>query len=242
MINSFEVSSLLHSWIPLSTKQENKVNNQTSDQIIENVHTQNDSQHSNTIEETLFTNLQIMDSLSCTSNDYEHNITNETICTLPRRKQLRTAKQRKRNFLKLSHFLVDVEKSERKKMLEKAMNNNDHLMSSFVGNTMNYFQKMIRDGRKGFAAKVQGAELLYKFFALKLDDMEYQRWFADESWLHDVEDLVEFLDCADLSETQNLIVGRKLLRPELRQQVYNFWEANSTVSVHSSNGRHKKNQ
>ena len=69
MINSFEVSSLLHSWIPLSTKQENKVNNQTSDQIIENVHIQNDSQHSNTIEETLFTNLQIMDSLSCTSND-----------------------------------------------------------------------------------------------------------------------------------------------------------------------------
>ena len=33
MINSFEVSSLLHSWIPLSTKQENKVNNQTSDQL-----------------------------------------------------------------------------------------------------------------------------------------------------------------------------------------------------------------
>ena len=37
----------------------------------------------------------------------------------PHRKQLRTAKRRERKFLKLKHFLVDVEKSERKKMLEK---------------------------------------------------------------------------------------------------------------------------
>ena len=80
-----------------------------------------------------------MDNLSCTSNDYEHNITNETTCSTPHRKQLRTAKCRERKFLKLSHSLVDVEKSERKKMLEKTVNKHDHLMSSFVGDTMNYF-------------------------------------------------------------------------------------------------------
>ena len=69
MINSVGVSLLLHSLILISTKQEaEQVNNQTSDQITENVHIQNDSQHSDTFEETLFTKLQIMDNLSSTSN------------------------------------------------------------------------------------------------------------------------------------------------------------------------------
>ena len=44
------------------------------------------------------------------------------------------------------------------------MNEHDHLMTSFVGDTMNYFRKLIRYGKKSFAAKVRGAELLYKFF------------------------------------------------------------------------------
>lgn len=181
MINSFEGSSLLYNLILLSAKQEaEQVNNQTSDQITENVHIQNDSQHSNTFEETLFTNSQIMDNLFCTSRVYEHNITNKTTCTPPRRKQLRTAKRRERKFFKLSPFLVDAGKSEKKKMLEKAVNEHDHLMSCFVGDTMNYFQKLIRDGRKSFAAKVRGAKLLYKFFGSKLNDIEYQRWLADE--------------------------------------------------------------
>ena len=48
----------------------------------------------------------------------------------------------------MSHFLVDVKKLERKKMLEKAVNEHDHLMISFVK------LDMIRDGRKSFAAKV----------------------------------------------------------------------------------------
>ena len=65
MINSFEVNSLLHSSILLSTQQENEqVNNQKSDQITENVHTQNDSQHSDAFEETFFTNLQIIDNFA----------------------------------------------------------------------------------------------------------------------------------------------------------------------------------
>ena len=75
----------------------------------------------------------------------------------------------------MNHFLVDVEKLERKKMLEKAVNEHDHLMSSFVGDTMNYFWKLIHNGRKGFAVKVWGAKLLYKFFGSKLDDIEHQR-------------------------------------------------------------------
>ena len=85
-----------------------------------------------------------MDNLSYTSNDYEHNITNETTCTTPHKKQLRTTKHRERKIFKLSHFLVDVEKSEKKKMLAKTVNAHDHLMSSFVRDTMNYFQKMSR--------------------------------------------------------------------------------------------------
>ena len=61
-------------------------------------------------------------------------------------------------------------------------------------------------------------------------------------WLHDVAELVEFSDSVDLSENENLIVGGKLLSLELRQQVYNFWKPNSTVSVHGSIERHNKNE
>ena len=71
----------------------------------------------------------------------------------------------------MSHFLVDVEKSEKKEMLGKAVNECNHLMSSFVGDAMNYFWKLICDDTKSFAAKVQGAKLLYKFFSSKLDDI-----------------------------------------------------------------------
>ena len=102
---------------------------------------------------------------------------------------------------------------------------NDDLLSSFVGDKMNYFRKMIRDGRKSFAAKERGAKLLHKFFSSKLDDIEYQKWLADKLSLHDAEGYVEFLDCADLFKDENLIIGRKLLSLELRQQVYNFWKA-----------------
>ena len=110
-------------------------------------------------------------------------------------------------------------------MLEKTVNEHDHLLSSLVGDTMNYFRKMIRDGRKSFAAEERGAKLLHKFFSSKLDDIEYQKWLADKLSLHDIEGYVEFSDCADLSEDENFIVGRKLLSLELRQQVYNFWKA-----------------
>lgn len=72
------------------------------------------------------------------------------------------------------------EKKERKKeSARKSFRPCDNQMSSFVSNVLQYFRQLICNARS-FASQVNGAQLLFKVFGDKLNDIEYQRWLADK--------------------------------------------------------------
>lgn len=40
--------------------------------------------------------------------------------------------------------------------------------------TLNYFQKLMKDARRGFQCKVENAQLMYSIYGNKLDEVDYQ--------------------------------------------------------------------
>ena len=101
---------------------------------------------------------------------------------------------------------------------------------------------LIKDARHSFRSKIEGAQLLYKIFGKKLEEIEFQLWLVSALKLNDINELVQFLS---YSEEQSSAItptrGYKLLTLSERESAYNFWKINSEISVHRSNGRHLVN-
>ena len=66
-------------------------------------------------------------------------------------------------------------------------------------------------------------------------DVDFQEWLARKIGLSSNEQLVDLLKCAEDEAEQR---GRNKLPINVRQDVYDFWKANSNVSVHRSNDRY----
>ena len=105
---------------------------------------------------------------------------------------------------------------------------------------MNFFKTLIKDGRRSFKSKVEGAELILKIFGDKIDDTDFRLWLADALNV-DLNDLISFIKYAEDDPSTFTPRGRTFLSVDVRQSAYNFWKVNSEISVHRSNGRHLVN-
>ena len=92
---------------------------------------------------------------------------------------------------------------------------------------------LIKDARRSFRSKIEGAQLLYKIFGKKLEEIEFQLWLVSALKLNDINELVQFLS---YSEEQSSAItptrGCKLLTLSECESAYNFWKINSEISVH----------
>ena len=151
------------------------------------------------------------------------------IPTPPCRQQNRLAITRERKLLDLNKI---PEKVEAKESLESSSSH----MHEFTEATLKYLCQLIKNARRSFASKVEGAKILERIFGERLHDIDFQLWLVEKFWLKDREELLLFLEFAfndDIFKPH----GRRFLSVEERQRVYDFWKLNSEVSVHRSNDR-----
>ena len=73
-------------------------------------------------------------------------------------------------------LLGEVEEKEKTKILGQALGSHQE---SFLKTTMNHFRTLIKDGRRSFKSKVEGAQLILKIFSDKIDETDFQSWLAN---------------------------------------------------------------
>lgn len=80
---------------------------------------------------------------------------------------------------------------------------------------------------------------MHRNFKDDLHSSDFQLWLVATFNLKDREKLEHFFSLAENDDSTQAL-GRKPLSLEERERIYNFWKANSQISVHQSNGRHLK--
>ena len=112
---------------------------------------------------------------------------------------------------------------------------------TFTKCKLKYFSQLIRDARRSYQAKVEGAKTKYRMFGDRLSDIDFQLWLVGALRLNDRDELMMFLSFSNEDQSSLTQRGRKFLCLEDRNSVYNFWLVNSEISVYRSNGRHLVN-
>ena len=123
--------------------------------------------------------------------------------------------------------------------------------NAFTETTRNYFCQLVRNARRSFVSKVEGAKIQEKIFgdifcdivkvpkfkkkSLVIDCVtDFQQWLVERLWLKDRDELVSFLQYSsnDSSERPR---RRPLQSRDERKRGYNFSKLNSEMSIHRSN-------
>ena len=125
---------------------------------------------------------------------------------------------------------------EKENFLNKSLKSSSSHMHEFTEATLKYFLQLIKNARRSFASKVEGAKIIERIFGKRLHDIDFQLCLVEKFWLKDREELIflEFASNDDIFTPG----GRRFLSAEERQGVYDFWKLNSEVSVHRSSDRH----
>ena len=110
--------------------------------------------------------------------------------TPPRHHQNRLAKSCQRRVFDINSMLEAVEEKEREKILSRTMGNHQEAFTKAV---IHYFSKLIKDARRSFCSKVEGAQLLLKIFGAKLDETDFQIWLAEVLRLKGRDELFTFM-------------------------------------------------
>ena len=153
--------------------------------------------------------------------------------TPPRTKQYRSSKKVICRSRKIDSILEDIEGKEREHILLKSMMQTE--MHQFTTSTLQYFKNVFRNARRSHSTQIEASKLLTTVFGDDLWDGEFQTWLANQLNLNGREELVDFLEYEDEDVIR---VRRNILPLYVRQQVYDFWKANSQVSIYRSNNRH----
>ena len=95
--------------------------------------------------------------------------------TPPLRCQNRMAKYQSRKIFDINSVLKTIEEKE-KKILSWIIGDQQDF---FRKATLNYFQKLMKDERRGFCFKVEGAQLMYSILEDNLDKVNFQMWLVD---------------------------------------------------------------
>ena len=127
-----------------------------------------------------------------------------------------------------------VETVEAKKKRKSPKSNHWRSTRFLQKATLNYFQKLIKDARRGFQSKVENAQLIYSIYGNKLDEVDYQMWLVNAFKLKDRNELIMFLSY--LAEDSSVITpsGHNLLSINERELVFNFWKIISEISINIS--------
>ena len=149
----------------------------------------------------------------------------------PRLKQYRNSKEVNRKSLIVDGILAKVEQEQRERILKRSMGEQ---MTKFADATMNFFCDLIREGRKSQSGMARANYYLLLVFKDEIWNEHYQQWLVKALKLRDHNELLSFLLYEKSDETR----GRKMLPLDLRQEIYDFWKANSELSIYRSNGRH----
>ena len=99
----------------------------------------------------------------------------------------------------------------------------------FTKATLNYLQKLIKDGRRGFSSKIEEAQLMYSIYRGKLDEADFQIWLVDALKQKDRNELIMFLSYSADESSATTPWGHKLFC--ISELAYNF-------CIHRSNGWH----
>ena len=92
-------------------------------------------------------------------------------------------------------MLEAVQEKEREKILSRTMGNHQEAFTKAV------FSKLIKDARRTFCSKVEGAQLLSKIFDAKLDETDFQIWLAEVLRLKDRDELLTFMEYSEEDKT-----------------------------------------
>ena len=118
--------------------------------------------------------------------------------TPPRHHQNRLAKSCQRRVFDINSMLEAVKEKEREKILSRTMGNHEEAFTKAV---IHNFSKLIKDARRIFCSKVEGAQLLLKIFGAKLDETDFQIWLAEVLRLKDRDELLTFMEYSEEDKT-----------------------------------------
>ena len=118
------------------------------------------------------------------------------IPTPPHRQQNCLAKTRGRKVFDLNKVLENVEAKKKEKFLNKSLKSSSSHMHEFTEATLKYFLQLIKNARRSFASKVEGAKILERIFGERLHDIDFQLWLVEKFWLKGREELLLFLEFA----------------------------------------------
>ena len=150
-------------------------------------------------------------------------VNDENKIPTPRRRQNRLPKMRERKVFDLNKTLEKLEAEEKEKFLNKSLESSSSHMHKFTEATLKYFRQLIKNARRSFASKVEGAKILERIFGERLHDIDFQLWLVEKFWLKDREELFLFLEFASNDDIFTPR-GRRFLSVEERQRVYDFWK------------------
>ena len=58
-------------------------------------------------------------------------------------------------------------------------------MHEFTEATLKYFCQLIKNARRSFASKIEGAKIVERIFGERLHDIDFQLWLVEKFWLND---------------------------------------------------------
>ena len=149
--------------------------------------------------------------------------------TPPHEKQLKKAKVVRRKVFDINSLLDRVQEQEKQRIIQRVTKNNSTHMNTLYETFIKYYKDLVRNAQRSHLSKVEAAKALETVFGDELHDADFQEWLARKIGLSNSEQLVDLLKYAE-GETEQR--GRKKLPINVRQDVYDFWKANSNVTVH----------
>lgn len=136
-------------------------------------------------------------------------------------------------------MLLDIEAKEKEKILKSCVALCSEHLDKFITSATAYFRNLLKDASVSIKSKSEAAQTLHRIFQDDLFSLHFQLQLVEAFDLEDSEELENFLSLAENDDSTQAL-GRKPLSLEERERIYNFWKANSQISVHQSNGRHLK--
>ena len=154
----------------------------------------------------------------------------------PSRKKnsLKRQKWYKERFLifDINSLLDRFQEQEKQRITQRVAKDNSTHMNTLYESFTKYYKDLVRNVPRSHLSKVESAKALETVLGDELHDIDFQEWLARKIGLSNSEQLVYLLKYAEDEAEQR---GRNKLPINVRQDVYDFWKANSNLSVYCSN-------
>ena len=134
-------------------------------------------------------------------------------------------------FSDITNKLEDATETEKDRILQKLCLSNE--MNIFIKSNVKYLKALVCNAKRSNASKLVIKKVLREIYCDYLDDFNFLVWLAKL-----LQTSCAFLSFVLAHEDTMEKPGRKMTSVNNRQDMHDFWKANSDVSVHRSNNRH----